>query len=107
MLAFAYAECGLTVDQFFNLSFYEWSLEIYKVRKRQEKLREKWECDADFVRSIMAAIYNTAGKSYKKDFQGKDFIKLSFDKVETEENKEPLTAKGMKEMLGGKFKKDG
>lgn len=107
MLAFAYAECGLTVDQFFNLSFYEWSLEIYKVRKRHEKIKEKWESDAAFVREIMALMVNTTPREKgARQVKGTDFIKLSFDKVETED-RQPLTEKGMKQRLGGKFKKDG
>lgn len=107
MLAFAYAECGLTVDEFFKLSLYEWSLEIYKVRKRQEHLKDKWESDAAFVRELLAAVYNTAGKSYKREFKNTDFIKLSFDNKEEVKATEPLTEKGMKIKLGTKFKKDG
>jgi len=105
MLAFAYAECGLTVDEFFKLSFYEWSLEIYKVRKKQERVKDKWESDAAFVRELLAMLYNPhRGNGPQKS--GKDFIKLSFDKKETE-TVEPLTEKAMKERLGTKFRKDG
>lgn len=89
MLAFAYAECGLTVDEFFDLSFWEWSLEIHKVRARSERLKDKWENDACFVREIMALIANVNrdGKKHPKPYEGKDFIRLSFDKDVPEKNK--------------------
>lgn len=106
MLAFAYAECGLNVDQFFDLSFYEWSLEIYKVRKRREKENSKWESDANFVREIMALMVNTTPRERgARQMVGSDFIPLSFDKV-IDKPKQPLDQKTMKEKLGTKFKKD-
>lgn len=107
MLAFAYAECGLTVDEFFRLSLYEWSLEIYKVRKRSEREKEIWESNAVFVRKIIAAVLNSAGKSYEREILETEIVQLSFDKKQTEGVTEPLTQKGMKNRLGTKFKKNG
>lgn len=81
-------------------------MEIHKVVLRREREKYKWESEALFVRKIIAAILNSAGKVSKKDVLETDIIKLSFDKKEVEV-KEPLTEKGMKIKLGSKFKKDG
>jgi len=85
MLAFAYSECGLSVDDFFNLSWYEWSLELYKAKVKK---KNEWELNASLTREVIAAIYNTAGKTYKKQFESKEFIPLSFDKDNVREPKE-------------------
>src|SRR5690348_10007661 len=100
MLAFAYAECGLNVDEFFNLSFYEWSLEVYKVKHRRKREFNKWESDAVFVREILTMMANINRDTKKRPtpFEPHEFIKLSFDKV-GEKTEEPLTEKQMKEKL--------
>ncbi len=81
MIAFAYAECGLTIDEFLGLSFYEWSLEIHKVRQQNKREHERWEGNAILTRELMALIANVNRDSKKRalPFEGKDFIKLSFD----------------------------
>lgn len=84
MLAFAVSECGLTADQFFSLSWYEWSLEVHKVAVSRKRDIERWELDALLARDMMALTYNLAGKTTKKNLEGKDFIKLSFDEVKKE-----------------------
>ena len=98
MLAFAYAHCGLTVDEFFNLSFYEWSLEIYKVRQRNELKFSEWESNAVFVRDILAMMINTTPRKDNKIFEGKDFYALSFDKKEVTEPTEDIVNKYPKEL---------
>lgn len=107
MLAFAYAECGLTVDEFFGLSFYEWSLEVYKVKRRNEHLKAKWENDAVFVRELMALIANVNRNSKQKPvpYQGKDFIKLSFDKEEIEDKNKRVTPEEVEAYFGKYLKK--
>lgn len=66
------------------LSNYEWSLELYRARKKHERDHFKWESNAAFVREILAMLYNPhRGNSPQKS--GKDFIKLSFDKQEVTE----------------------
>lgn len=83
MVEFAYTECGLSIEQFFKLSWYEWSLEIEKVNLRRKRDNDKWEQDALLARMTMAVIYNMAGKVSSKHLTGKDFIELSFDKETT------------------------
>lgn len=106
MLAFAYAECGLSVDEFFNLSWYQWSLEVHKVKQKRILENRIWEGHAILTRQLMASILNSAGKSYKREFDPRELIPLSFDKKEIKESP-PLTEKSMKQRLGTKFKKNG
>lgn len=82
MLAFAYAECGLNIEQFFKLSWYEWSLEVYKVKQKRVLETRIWEGHAVLIRELAAVVMNSAGKSYKKIFEGKELMPLSFDKIE-------------------------
>lgn len=87
MLAFAYSECGLSVDEFFSLSWYEWSLEVYKVRQRKENEFNRWEMNVSVTREFMAMFYNVnRGKNAAKS--GKDIIPLSFDNPGKKEPKE-------------------
>lgn len=81
LVAFAYSECGLSIDQFLSLSWYEWSLEIYKVKNRRKREFEEWEKQAVFVREQMALIANTNRdpKRTPRPYKGSDFFPLSFD----------------------------
>jgi len=78
---------------------YEWSLEVYKVNQKRKREHFEWESNASLTREIIAAIYNTAGKSFKKQFDSKEFIKLSFD------NEEVITPKETREMTPEEIKK--
>ena len=86
MIIFAYTECGLSIEQFFRLSWYEWSLEIEKVSVRIKRDHDIWEGQASLMRENMALLANINRDSKKKGtpFKGSDFIKLSFDKNEEE-----------------------
>jgi hypothetical protein len=85
MIAFAYTECGLNMDEFLSLSFYEWSLEVYRVEKTNEKNYKAWESNAVLAREIMATIVNMTPKKTTRIYKGEDFIKLSFDKIQAKE----------------------
>lgn len=100
MLAFAVSEGGLSVDEFFELSWFEWSLLILKVKSDRER---GWM----YTREVVAAIYNVNRDQKKrpKPFDGKEFYPLSFDKKE--EETKVMTPKEIKEMLGSKFRSDG
>lgn len=89
MLAFAYAECGLSVEKFFELSFYEWSLEIHKVLTRRERDHTVWEGHASLHREVMALLANVNRDSKTKPtpYKGSDFMKLSYDTDEEAKNK--------------------
>jgi hypothetical protein len=82
MVEFAYVECGLSVDEFYDLSFYEWALEVRRVKRKAELLSIKWEGQASLFRELMALLanINRNPKKSPSPFEGKDFIPLSFDK---------------------------
>ena len=88
MISFAYTECGLSIDEFFSLSWYEWSLEIERVHVRNKRDFEIWEGQASLFRNLMATVMNSSGKSYKKHIDAKDLMRLSFDKDEQEIEKD-------------------
>jgi hypothetical protein len=90
MIEFAYTECNLSIDQFFELSWYEWSLEVKRNEYKNKKRYEEWEGHASLTRSIMALLVNIHPNKRKgsKEVTGKDFIHLSFDDKEDEKNKE-------------------
>lgn len=79
MIVFAYSECGLSIEKFFKLSLFEWSLEVEKVKKANDRDFRIWESNAALTRKIVSAIYNSAGKSYKGFIDEKDLLPLSFD----------------------------
>ena len=82
MVEFAYVQCGLSIDEFYNLSFYEWNLEVQRVHKRLKDGHSKWEGQASLIREFMALMANINRNAKKQPvpFTGSDFIKLSFDK---------------------------
>jgi hypothetical protein len=82
MIKFAYVDCGLSIDEFYNLSFYEWALEVERVKRKSELLNIKWEGEASLFRELMALLanINRNPKKTPTPFEGKDFIPLSFDK---------------------------
>lgn len=87
MLAFAYSECGLSVNEFFNLSWYEWSLEVHKVKQRRALEHRIWEGNAFLTRELMAAVMNSSGKTYKSTIDPEKLIPLSFDRVKVKDER--------------------
>lgn len=87
MLAFACTECGLSIEEFFKLSWYEWSLEIEKVNKRLRYDHLQWEKHAVLVREQMALFANANTGRNGRKYKGSDFFKLSFDTTEALEQK--------------------
>lgn len=90
MIAFAYAECGLNVDEFFSLSWYEWSMEVYKANKRSESQNTLFEGNARILRRFMSLTYSLwAGKGSPK-YSEEDFLPLPSDskKIEPKETRE-------------------
>lgn len=82
MIAFAYTECGLSIEAFFRLSWYEWSLEVEKVNISRKKEHRIWEGQASLTRDFMALFANANRGKSTPPFKGSDFIKLSFDEPE-------------------------
>lgn len=91
-----------------SLSYYEWSLEVHKVKKRHERDNIQWENQAVFAREIMALIANVNRNPKKKPlpYNGSDFIKLSFDKKEADQKNKAMTPEQV-EAKFGKYVKNG
>ncbi len=81
MIEFAYVQCGLSIDEFYNLSLYEWSLEVLRVKNKIKAENTKWESHAVLVREFMAlmANINRNPKKVPTPYKSTDFIRLSFD----------------------------
>lgn len=81
MIMFAYTECGLSLEQFFELSWYEWSLEIERVRVRKKRDSDIWEGNAVLTGELMALIANVNRDPKKRAnaYMRTDFFVLSFD----------------------------
>lgn len=96
-------DCGLTVDQTFELSWYELYLLIERVKQRNEN--EKIEQELEWVR-LSHLIANTrncfGGKGGGVAYRAEDFYTPSWSKKEIRESK-PLTSKEIKEKFGTKF----
>lgn len=107
MMNMAYSEMGLSLDRFFELSWYEWGLECLKLKRRNEKRLETWEGNTSVIREFMALMANINRDDKKKSspFKGSDFIKLSFDKEEAQEEVKLIPPEEVDKMFGGKFLK--
>jgi hypothetical protein len=103
MVKFAYVDCGLSVDEFYGLSFYEWQLEVNRVKRKAELKNAEWEGQAMLFRELMAltANINRNPKRTPTPFEGKDFIRLSFDPAKEEKGSRKLT----QEEVDAKFEK--
>jgi len=95
---------GLSPDEFWGLSWYEYDLYTLRQEKKLERERFDWESDWDRTRSLWVTMHNAHFKPHKKP---SDLIKLSWDEPKKPKDAKPLTPKEMKEMLGSKFMKDG
>lgn len=75
MLTYAYSNCGVSIDEFSELSFYEWGLLM-------ERSRVKLELQAGFTGDIVAMIANTMRDHKKKPepFKREDFYPFISDK---------------------------
>jgi hypothetical protein len=109
MVRFAYVECELSIDEFYSLSFYEWTLELFRHDKRKREENERWEGNALLTREFMAlmANINRNSKKHPTPFEGKEFIPLSFDKKKEEYVSRQMTPEEVDariEKLKGKIK---
>ena len=105
MLRFAYTECGLSIDEFFELSFYEWSLELLKVKNKNKQIHSEWEWAWARTRSLWMILANSNRDAKKKPtpFEPEDLIRLSFDK--DKEEMTPLSPEEVEKKFGKFLKK--
>ena len=97
MLEIGVVELGLSPDEFWELSWYEWGLYILRHNKQTERETFKFETGWDQTRKLWATLINInspKGKGVKES----DLIKLSYDKKEVK-RKTP-------EEVEAKFKKN-
>lgn len=66
--------CGLSPDEFWRLSWFEWQLYMIRLHERR---REK-EIDHHLMRMVASTVNNAFGGKAKPE----DYIRLSFDKEE-------------------------
>lgn len=77
MLEVAVTSLKLSPNDFWNLSWPEWSLYVKRLEKEQEDKRFLLEEQRDMTRIILAAIYNSqGGKKGGGSFKGSDFISI-------------------------------
>ena len=103
MVVFAYTDCGLSLEKFMSLSFFEWHCEVEKYKKKQKAVLDEWEGHGLLMGQLMALIANVnRNKKYKATpYERTDFVRLSFDK-EKPDNKGRLMTP---EEVEVKFKK--
>jgi hypothetical protein len=98
----AVVHIGISPDEFWGLSWYEYDLYVLRLDALRERETFKWETGWDQTRILWSTAHNAAFKNKVKPV---DLIKLSFDKPKQKKEDKPLTPQEMKEMFGGKFKK--
>lgn len=106
MIEFAYVTCGLSIDAFMQLSFYEWDLEVRRAKKKIDESHKEWEGQAALTREFMALTANINRRKGMVPFKGKDFIKLSFDKEDEGYVSKRMTPEEV-EAKFGKYTKNG
>lgn len=75
MLEIGVVDLGLSPDEFWDLSWYEWGLYILREKKRGEAANYKFETGWDQTRILWATLRNVHGDKAKPS----DLIKLSYD----------------------------
>lgn len=98
MLAIGVADLGLSPDEFWDLSWYEWGLYILREKKRSEDEKFKFETGWDQTRQLWATLININSPK-GKGVLPKDLIQLSFDKKEIKRKTPEEVAKKFKPKL--------
>lgn len=105
MMVFAYTEMDISIERFLDLSWYEWGLEVLKLRARNKRNIDNWESNTFVIRRFMT-LFATANTPKDKPLpKDTDWgIKLSFDKEEKEE-KQLMTPEEVESKFGKFLKK--
>ena len=104
MIAIAY-EMGLTMDEFFSLSWYEWSMEIHRANKKAERENSIFEGNARIMRRFMSLTYSLLSGKGSPKYNEEDFLPLPSDtkKVEARETRE-MTREEIEKKFGKHLK---
>lgn len=105
MLEIGVVELGLSPDEFWDLSWYEWGLYVLRQKKQAEKEKYHIENGWEQTRTIWATLVNIHSS---KKVKPSDLIELSFDKKVIAESKrktpEEVEAKFNKKKHGSNAK---
>lgn len=100
----AVTDLGLSPEQFWRLTWYEWGMYCLKLYKDSKKMLAERELSIDLTRHFMALFANANRGKSQTAFTPQDFLwKLSYDKTVVEER--PLSFKEMKALYGSRIRK--
>ena len=94
----AVAELGISPNEFWSLSWFEWGCYLLRLEKQLDKEKFQWEEGWEQTRIIWSLIANVNGNKFKPQ----DLIKLPRDKEEKE--KVLLTPEQVENMFPTKLK---
>jgi hypothetical protein len=98
MLEIGVVNLGLSPDEFWDLSWYEWGLYILREKHRAEENKFLFETGWEQTRQLWAIIINM---NSSKKVKPSDLIKLSFDDKEQSKDFKPgEVVKKFKEKYG-------
>lgn len=101
----AVTDIGLSPQEFWRLTWYEWGLYCLRLYKESKKMLAQRELSVDLTRHFMALFANANRSKNQAAFTPQDFLwRLSYDKHPTVEER-PLSFKEAKVLLGSKIKK--
>lgn len=102
---FAVVEMGMKSSEFWDLTWYEWILELYKYHRNQYKAEEQ----KYLVGYVMAQIGNFAGKTLPKHvtLEPKHFFQFRYIQEDTVADEIDLNELMSRPELKYRFKKDG
>lgn len=97
---------GLSPNEFWRLTWYEWGLYCWRQYKRSKAELSKQELHIDMTRRFMLLLARVNGM---RDVELQDMLpyKLSVDGNNETEKIEPVSFREAKTLLGSKINKDG
>lgn len=100
----AVTDLGLSPDEFWRLTWYEWGLYCLRLYKESKKMLAQRELSIDLTRHFMALFANANRGKNGPTFTPQDFLwRLSYDMDIVDER--PLSFKEAKALLGSKIRK--
>jgi hypothetical protein len=100
---------GLSREYFWDLTWYEWGLEVLKLNDSVQQKISDWESYVYFKRMQICDFRNAHFRNeggQPLNLKPEEFWPLSFDK-NIPQKERPLTFKEQKQLLGSRFKRDG
>lgn len=99
MEAVAHIELGMSSEEFWKLTWYEWGLWCLRIVDQRRKRNEDRELSIEMTRSIMTLQANIHRGKRARPYEKTDFFKLSYDDQPTDRKMVGIdNAEFMKEM---------